>query len=310
MDSLVLLAACLEQGRTAIAPTLVDAAQRRRLEHLREIGALVQARARAVICPRCAAHSVEVITAYSALCAECGQVALTIEDMQRLTPDGDWLRRRMAQALGLVGESAWVTVPGRVWRIGDVGRTGARHRVLFGQQLADIAVQRALLAVWATHVGEVPTILVTTTPPEQVFLPGVSVRVVPLPAAFRIRGGGLLADEAVWASIRAPVAAQETRARHGPFSHDYAEVLLPGETVPVSLTRTQAAILRALWEMDGVSIGRETLMQKAGISLEKPVDAFRRNKYPDANRAYRALVSSDRRGRYKMSRNQRDPSRP
>jgi hypothetical protein len=70
MDSLVLLASCLEQGRTAIAPTLVDAGQRRRLEQLQQIGALVQARARAVI----------------------------------------------------------------------VGRAGARHRVLFGQQLADVVV--------------------------------------------------------------------------------------------------------------------------------------------------------------------------
>ena len=136
------------------------------------------------------------------------------------------------------------------------------------------------------------------------------MRVVPLPAAFRIRGGGLLADEAVWASIRAPVVAQGTHARHGPFSHDYAEVLLAGETVPVSLTRTQASIFRVLWEMEGVSIDRETLMQKAGISLEKPVDAFPRNKYPDANRTYRALVSSDGRGRYRMSRNQSDHVNP
>ena len=302
MDSLVLLAACLEQGRTAIAPTLVDAAQRRRLEELREIGALVQARARAVICPRCAAHSVEVITAYSALCAECGQVALTVEDMQRLTPDGDWLRRRMAQALDLAGESAWVTVPDRVWRIGDVGRAGTRHRVLFGQQLADVAVQRALLAVWATHVGEIPTILVTTTTPEQVFLPGVPVRVVPLPAAFRIRGGGLLADEAVWASIRAPVAAQETHARHGPFSHDFREVTLPGEDTPISLTPAQATIMRVLWELEGVSIDRETLIRRASLALEKPVDAFPRNKYPGANDAYRCLVASDRQGRYWLPR--------
>ena len=54
--------------------------------------------------------------------------------------------------------------------------------------------------------------------------------------------------------------------------------------------------------MEGVAIDREALMRKAGAELEKPVDAFPRNKYPKANEAYRALVSSDRLGRYRMAR--------
>lgn len=51
MDSLLWLASCLEQGRTAIAPTLADAGQRGRIERLKHIGALADTRARAVICP-------------------------------------------------------------------------------------------------------------------------------------------------------------------------------------------------------------------------------------------------------------------
>lgn len=43
-------------------------------------------------------------------------------------------------------------------------------------------------------------------------------------------------------------------------------------------------------------------MRRAGVELEKPVDAFARNKYPEANRAYQALVRTDRRGRYQMQR--------
>jgi ribosomal protein L37AE/L43A len=300
MDSLVLLASCLEQGRTAIAPALVDVGQRRRLERLQQIGALVQARARAVICPRCEAHSVRVIAAGSALCAECGQVALALEDMQRLTPDGDWLRRRMAQALGLAGESAWPIVPGRVWRIGDIGRAGARHRVLFGQQMADVAVQRALLAKWPTHVGEIPTILVTTTPLDRMYLPGVPVTVVPLTTAFHVRGNGLVADDTVWAGLRTGVSVLSARARQGLFAHDFSDVLLPGESAPIALTSTQSTLLRVLWEQGGVPMLRDILLARADAGLEKPVQAFQRQKYPEANRAYHALVRSDRQGRYWM----------
>jgi len=302
MELLELLGTCIEQGRTAIAPTLSDGMEHERLERLRQLGAMTPARAQAVICPRCEARSVRVITAGSAFCAECGQVALAVKDMQRLSPDGDWLRRRIAQALDLAGESAWVTVPGRVWRIGDIGRAGERHRVLFGQQLADVMVQRALLAVWSTHVGDISTIMVTTTMIDRVFLPGVRVRLVPLAAAFRVRGDGLVADEAVWASVQAVVPATTPRARAGPFAHDFRDALLPGESEPIALTRSQAALMRVLWEQAGVPIGGQLLIRRAGLDLEKPVDAFPLNKYPEANRAYRALVHSDRRGNYWLPR--------
>lgn len=300
MDSLELLASCIEQGRTTIAPALADASERKRLEQLQALGALVPARAQAVICPRCEARSVRVITAGSAFCIECGQVALALKDMQRLSPDGDWLRRRIAQALSLAGEPAWMMVPGRVWRIGDIGTTAQRRRVLFGQQLGDMMVQKVLLAAWPTHVGETQAVIVTTSPLDRVFLPGVPATLVPLPAAFRLRGGGLVADEAVWAGVAALGGLSATLRRHGPFSHDFREVTLPGEETPIALTPAQAAIMRVLWELEGASIDRKTLMRRTGVELEKPVDAFARNKYPEANRAYRALVLWGRRGRYRL----------
>lgn len=248
MDSLLWLASCLEQGRTAIAPTLADAGQRGRIERLKHIGALAETRARAVICPWCEAHGVEVIAVDKAICEDCGPIPLTVEHFRRLAPDGEWLRRRMAQALGLADESAWSLVPGRVWRLGDVGRAGRRHRVLFGQRLGEMAVQRALLTLWPTHIGDIPTILVTTTQPERVFLPGVQVRSVPLAAAFRVRGDGLVADEAVWTGVQSPLPSNAGLSRHGPFAKDYSDILLPGEVEPIPLTRSQAAILRVLWE--------------------------------------------------------------
>lgn len=301
MDLLELLATCIEQGRTAIAPTLVSPTERDRLDQLRQLGAMTLAPADVIFCPYCEIRTVRVLAVGSGFCIDCGLVSLTAKDTLRLAPDGDWLRRRMAQALGLAGEPAWVIVPGRVWKIGDIRTAAQRRRILFGQQIGDMMVLRVLLAAWPTHVGETPAVIVTTSPPDRVFLPGVPATLVPLPAAFRLRGGGLVADEAVWAGVQIPVGLSATQRRHGPFSHDFREVTLPGEPAPIPLTPAQAAIMRVLWEMEGASIDRKALMRRAGLELEKPVDAFARNKYPGANRAYRLLVSSDRSGNYLFS---------
>lgn len=309
MELLELLAACIEDGRTAIAPTLVDPIEHERLDRLQRLGAMTRMPADAIFCPDCETRLVRVIAAGSGYCFDCGLVSLTPNETERLSPDGDWLRRRMAQALGLTGESSWVTVPDRVWRLGDVGRADRRHRVLFGQQLAHVSVQRALLAVWPSHVGNIPTILITTSAVEWVFLPGIRVRLVPLAAAFRVRGDGLVADEAVWASVQTVQSTIANRTRVGPFAEDFSDVLLPGETEPIPLTRSQAAILRVLWAQEGVSIGGPLLLRKAELEIEKPIDAFQLSKYPEANRAYHALVHSDRRGRYRLLREASDDQR-
>jgi hypothetical protein len=298
MDLLELLATCIEQGRTAIAPALVSPIERERLDQLRQLGAMTLAPADVIFCPHCEIRTVRVLAVGSGFCIDCGLVSLTARDTLRLAPDGDWLRRRMAQALGLAGEPAWVIVPGRVWKIGDVRSAAQRRRVLFGQQLTDIMVLKVLLTAWPTHVGETQAVIVTTSPPDRVFLPGVPATLVPLPAAFRLRGGGLVADEAVWAGFGAPTGLSATLRRHGPFSHDFREVTLPGEETPIQLTPAQAAIMRVLWKLEGAPIDRKALIRLAGVELTKPVDAFARNKHPEANRAYHMLVRSDRRGRY------------
>ena len=302
MDLLELLATCIEQGRTAIAPTLVSPIERERLDQLLQLGAMTLAPADVIFCPHCEIRTVRVLAVGSGFCIDCGLVSLTARDTLRLAPDGDWLRRRMAQALGLAGEPAWVIVPGRVWKIGDIRTAAQRRRVLFGQQIGDLMVLKVLLAAWPTHVGETQSIIVTTSPPDRVFLPGVPATLVPLPTAFRLRGGGLVADEAVWAGIQIPAGLGATQRRHGPFSHDFREVTLPGEETPIPLTPAQAAIMRVLWELEGASIDRKTLMRRAGVALDKPVDAFARNKYPGANDVYRCLVASDRQGRYWLPR--------
>jgi hypothetical protein len=298
MALLDLLAACLEQGRNSIALTLADGIERDHFERLHQIGAMAQTRAEVVICPCCQSHAVRIMVVGSGFCIDCGQVKLGLQDMQRLSPDGDWLRRRIAQALDLAGGSARETVPDRVWRIGDVGRSSNRHRVLFGQQLGDMRVLRALLTLWPTHVGGGPVILITTSRIDRVFLPGVPVQIVPLSTAFHLRGSGLVADEAIWAGIQTARRSTTAHGRVGPFAPNYRDILLPGESVPVALTHAQSALLRILWEQQGVPIHRENLIARARLDLDKPVQAFPRPKYPDANRAYRFFVRSNRQGQY------------
>ena len=302
MDSLVWLVSCLEQGRTAIAPTLADAGQRRRIEQLKHVGALAETRARAVICPRCEAHSVRVLAVGKAVCSECGPVTLQPEHMQRLTPDGNWLRRRMAQALGLAAGPPWPVVSGQVWRLGDIGHASARRRILYGERLARPEILRALHTVWPSLVGEVPTILLTTTSPERVFLPGLPVSIVPIGAAFRQRGTGLIAIGPVWEGLLQAAPQDADDAPQWPFVHDFRHVLLPGESEPIPLTPTQSALLKILWAMTGKPLAGQDLLHRAGAAVAKPVDAFPKRKYPEANRAYHALVSSDRQGRYWMPR--------
>lgn len=298
MALLELLAACLEQGRTAIAPMLADGVEREHLEQLRQCGALTPTRALIVICPCCQSRTVRIIATGSGVCIDCGQVNLTLQDMQRLTPDGDWLRRRMVQALQLAGESTREIVPTRLWRIGDIGRASDCHRVLFGLRLGDVRVLREVLSVWPTHIGALPTILITTSPLDRVFLPGVLVHIVPLCTAFHLRGTGLVADAAVWSGMRTARRPPADHARIGPFAANYRDIVLPDESIPIPLTPAQSALLRVLWEQQGVPIHRESLIARARLDVDAPVQAFPRPKYPEANRAYRYFVRSNRQGQY------------
>lgn len=301
MDTLSWLASCLEQGRSAIAPALAVPGDRERLDRLKRIGALVQFQSRVVICPRCEAHAIEIVAVGEGACEDCGFVDVPMQYMQRLAPDGDWLRRRMAQALGFGGESALEIAPARVWHLGDVGRAGQRHRILFGQQLGSVLVQRVLQSAWPCYVGKMPAIMVTTTPENRVFLPGVPVKFVSLESAFRMRGARLVADESVWAAmLDGWWTGTVDDNRIGPFAHDFRDVILPGESMPIALTPSQGALMRVLWERRGVPMHHDDLVAAANVGVPKAIHAFQRQKYPEANRAYRALIRSDRQRRYWM----------
>lgn len=299
--ALAYLARCLERQCEAISPALAYPDERVLLEQLRAMGAMVDAAGDApLICPMCEWHELLIRRPGEGWCEACGNVIWTAADRARWAPDGPWLRRRIAQALNVSGARALPILVDRVWRIGDVGQGARRRRVLFGQRLTDAAVQRELHAVWNTQVGEIPAVLITTTPPEQLLLL-MSVHVVPLAVAFRWHGTGLIADHPIWDGLLS--APTQSTIRQGPFSHDFRRVWLPGESEPIALTPTQSSLLRQLWELQGRRIRGHDLMRRARVDLAKPVDAFPKNKYPHANRAYALLVKSNQRSEYWLPRN-------
>ena len=79
--------------------------------------------------------------------------------------------------------------------------------------------------------------------------------------------------------------------RVGPRAERISQAVAAGPAnVGFSVWRSQA----------GVLISGPLLIRKAGLEIERPIDTFPRNKYPQANRAYRTIVWSDRSGRYRL----------
>ena len=287
-----------EDASAGVVPTLASSAAHSQLSKLRQIEAFTDAIG-PLICPNCEAYAIRIVRISVAWCPSCRRVAWRAEDRVRWMPDGEWLRRRIAQALGVRSGAGLPVVNEHVWRIGDVGHGPHRRRVLFGRQIGSIEIHRQLHKAWTSQVGDTPAVLITTTPVEQLLLMLIlPVQIVSLSAAFRLHGAGLVADGPVWRGVTLPMPQQPLVGRFGPFAADFSDVTLPGESQPIALTPMQSAVLRALWEADGRHVKVESLLRRVNADLAKPVDAFPRNKYPEANRAYRVLVRTNRRGEY------------
>ena len=143
------LAMYLDQGDDAIAASLLDLEARGQLMQLHKVGALKPIASTApLICPACETFPARIVGPGEAQCPACGQVSGQPEDRLRLRPDAAWVRKRIAQALGIVGFAHQVIIAGRVWWLGDVGRGCQSRRVLSGLRLGAVDVQRELHAVW------------------------------------------------------------------------------------------------------------------------------------------------------------------
>jgi hypothetical protein len=291
MQALSLLSAYVEEGASAIVPSLVESEDVQAFCRLAQIGALIPASApHARLCPRCDYRVVHVERDGIARCNDCGVIDPRTVDVVRLAPDMAWLLHHLAQALHLESAPALPMGNEHLWRLGDLGEGAARRRLIFGRQLARSEVERALHASLPLYLGDVPGILITTTPPELVDDGGLPMPIVWVPAAFRIHGTGLVADDALWRGrLRFP-SVDSHRLRRGPFSSDFRAVWLPGELRAIDLTPKQASLLRVLWEQQGARLPGDELMRRIDSEGDKPVEIFKKATYPDAHRAYRVLV--------------------
>jgi len=100
-----------------------------------------------------------------------------------------------------------------------------------------------------------------------------------------------------------------TEAAHGPFSEDFRWVHLPDSPGnPIALSEGQAAVFSALWHFASQPQEGHTIMSRAGLTSDKPIDVFKvkaKNrgdpKYERPLQAYHLLVQTDRRaGTYFM----------
>lgn len=303
--ALALLSAYVDECATAINPSLIPRNQRGAFDRLVGFDALKRSHRglRLAVCPCCEEIPLQVGHDSVQRCPNCGPIHHSHNDLLRVEPKLDWLLKRLAQAL-TISRSVMPReiLKNHAWFIGDTGYGSKLRRVIFARGLASPAVMKNLLLEMPKHAGTAAVIIVTTTDPS-LMMPILRAEILYLPHAFRLHGGALIADAPILDGVLSTALTDHTASiTEGPFIDDFRRVLLDGEKEPIPLTKLQGAIFRELWRLNGNRIDSEKLMKKCH-GEGKPSDAFKPSKYPDANRAYKSLVKSERtKGEYWMPR--------
>ena len=291
-------------------PTLESALsdpERAALAALGEIRAVKQHQLdlRYVLCPYCQLHRGQVVqsaTGLACLCPDCGSVTVDAVDRQAWTFDPDWLIRKLRGALNVPAQQGAVFVVSGVWRLGAY----QRRPVILSRSLDLMLQQPSLIA--RTRGAAVPW-LITPKPMRNVEhdpLAGAAAW-LPLEERFTLYGGNLSFMEP-WTVPVDIVHADEIEAVNGPFSTDFRWVHLPGESAPIALSEGHASVFGAFWHFRGQEQEAHSVMSRAGLMSDKPIDVFKvktKNKgdpkYEGPLRAYRTLVKTNQRaGTYVM----------
>lgn len=247
---------------------------------------------RFVLCPYCQLQRGQVVQSGNGLacqCPDCGLVPVDEVDRRAWRFDPDWLIRKLRAALDIPSQQGVVPMTSNMWQIGD----HQRRPVLLARSL-DLVLQRPSLQGRAR--GKSIPWLITPKPLRDIEddpLAGAATW-LPMEERFTLYGGSL--------SFIVPGAAVDepldtTEAVNGPFSADFRWVHLPGETEPIALSPTQAAVFGALWHFGGQPQEAEIVMSRARSSSSKPIDVFKvksekrgNPKYEGPLRAYEKLV--------------------
>ena len=260
-----------------------------------------------VLCPHCQQHRAQVWGdgrgGRMCRCPDCGPVAVEANDGAALALDEDWLRQKMRLALGLESRDGIDELGDGVWRLGDARRSP----VLLARDLTRVLHEPALLDRVRVAGGEIRVI--TPRPRTTRGSPfGAGVEWLALEERFTFYGGGIALVGTSLPSAQ-PTVADPATPVNGPFSADFKWATLPDiSSTPIRFTDGQAKVFEALWSFKGEATTAERIMQRAGLSSDKPNDVFKvrsRDKgKPEAEgplTAYRTLVVTQQRaGLYSM----------
>ena len=259
---------------------------------------------RYVLCSHCGLHTAEVYRQAGSMelnCPECGPVQVMPEQFKAWVVDAEWLIRKLRAALAIPAQDATVAITRDVWRLGQYQR-----RPVFLASSLDAVLHHPSVMVRAR--GAATPWLIALKPLHDIDadpLPG-SATWLPMEERFTLFGGNL----GIFDPATPEVAISDaTEAAHGPFSQDFRWVHLadaPGN--PIALSDGQAAVFAALWHFASQAQEAHTIMARAGLTSDKPIDVFKVKsenkgdpKYERPLRAYKLLVQTNRRaGTYAM----------
>lgn len=259
-----------------------------------------------VLCPYCAQHGVQVLLLGDGRrfgrCSDCGTVPVEAQDLAFWALDEDWLRRSLRRALEVQSFDGVDELANGVWRLGDARQS-------------PVILARSISLIWKAPelLGRVAvpgrlTRLITPVARGVHGTPfGPSVQWLPLQERFILYGDGVsaigLSDEPSSILSSEPAALSDSTAPvYGPFSDDFRWVTVPQiQADAIRLTKTQAAVFRALWDLKGQSVPGARVMQAAGSASAKPGDLFKGQNYALARQAFKVLVViDDREGLYML----------
>jgi hypothetical protein len=260
------------------------------------------------LCPYCQLMRGPIVQAVAGLicqCPDCGAVPLNQHDTRAWVLDSDWLIRKLRIAFDVPAQQGYVSVINGVWRIGN----RQRHPLILARNLDHVLQNLASLLRAGTN-GANPTWLITPKPLRDVDADPVAGALVwlPMEERFTLYGGNLQFLEPCATHISQTETS--TQAVNGPFSEDFSWVHLDNSPHGlIALSDAQAAVFKALWHYKGQPQSAEVIMNKAGRGSTKPIDVFKVKmqnkgdfKYEGPLQAYKALVTTDRRGgTYAMS---------
>lgn len=259
-----------------------------------------------VLCPHCQQHRAQVWAdkhhGRICRCPDCGPVAVEPVDVAALVLDEDWLRQKLRLALGIESRDGIDDLGDGVWRLGDARRSP----VVLARSLMRVQQEPALLDRVRVKGGDIRVITPRASTRGAPF--GVGVEWLVLEERFTFYGGGISLLGAP-APSAAPVTPEPAAPVNGPFSADFKWVTLPEiQPTPIQLTEGQAKVFESLWSFKGEFVTAERVMQRAGLSSDKPSDLFKvKSKDKDKpgpaaqHAAYRELVKTQQRaGLYAM----------